>query len=151
MNIAINVIGKEKDRYINEQINEYLKRVPWKIKFQEYPSIKNSSHETTKLLEGKSLLSKTPPEAYVIALDEKGKEFSSIELANFWQTKLLSKQHINIIIGGAFGLSEEIKTRANYTLSLSKLTFPHKLVRIIIAEQLYRVYSIINNHPYHKE
>ena len=103
-------------------------------------------------MEAEILLNNVPNGAKIIALDEKGKEFSSVDFAeklkNFAN---LGDSNLAFIIGGADGLSEELKRKADLILSFSKMTFPHMMIRAFLTEQIYRAYTIINNHPYHRQ
>jgi 23S rRNA (pseudouridine1915-N3)-methyltransferase len=150
MRIIIRVIGKERSKEINSLTAEYLKRTKWPIEIQELELNKSVSQEEQKILEGKLLLDKLPKSAYLCVLDEEGKQVSSKEFSGFLKDKFSNYKSVLFIIGGAFGLSEEIKKRANSKLSLGEMTYPHKLVRLMLIEQLYRAYSIVNNLPYHK-
>ena len=151
MHIKIIAIGKEQDKNMLNMIKEYTKRFPWKIQWQECKSIANKSVDVQKEKEGEILLSHVKDEV-IIALDENGKNPNSIELSHkIQQYALQGKNRLSLLIGGANGHGNNVKQRAHYTLSLSNLTFPHKLVRLILAEQLYRAYTIIQKHPYHKK
>ncbi|MBN8827187.1 MAG: 23S rRNA (pseudouridine(1915)-N(3))-methyltransferase RlmH [Sphingobacteriia bacterium] len=144
MNIYINCIGK-----INKKsseyflIEEYTKRLKWNIKINEF-------NDETKEKEAKNLLEAIPNNSLIIALDEIGKELTSKEFANYLNEKQMSYNNISFLIGGADGLSQTIIDKSHFVLSLSKMTWPHKIVRILLAEQLYRAYSILHNHPYHR-
>lgn len=105
-----------------------------------------------KKKEGELLLKKFDSSDYVVLLDERGKLYTSTEYANFIQQKLNSGiKKLVFVIGGAYGFSEDVYHRANALFSLSKLTFPHLMTRLIFAEQLYRVFTILHNEPYHHE
>lgn len=101
--------------------------------------------------EGKLILNQIKPEDYVVLLDDKGTEYTSMKFARWIEQKQNSVKRLVLVIGGAYGFSQEIYDRANALFSLSKLTFPHQLVRIILAEQIYRAYTIIKNEQYHHE
>lgn len=101
-------------------------------------------------LEGEKILAAIKPKSLVIALDDQGKQWSTPELACNLQRWRESGQDVSLLIGGADGLAEECLQKAQNIWSLSKLTFPHQLVRVIVAEQIYRAWTIINNHPYHR-
>ena len=149
MKIYINAIGKEKSKELSLLTQEYLKRFPWSVETNEFTYDKNGSVDEIKLAEGKLLLSKA--RGKLIALDEIGKEFSSPKLAEKFQTWMNDgNSEVTFLIGGANGHSQWLREQADLVLSLSQLTFAHKLVRLILAEQIYRVYSIIQGHPYHK-
>ncbi len=141
--------------WVNSGVNEYAKRFHdgIQIKLIEIPLLRrNKSSDLARILEKESALIKDalPANARLIALDMLGKSFSSEELAlKLTQLQQISS-HLCFIIGGPEGLSNEILTLCDERWSLSKLTLPHPLVRIILLESLYRAWSIINNHPYHK-
>jgi 23S rRNA (pseudouridine1915-N3)-methyltransferase len=103
-----------------------------------------------KAEEGQRLLSALPKSACVVALDEQGREWSSVELSQRLQAWLQDGRDVALLVGGADGLTDEVKARAEASWSLSKLTLPHALVRVLVAEQLYRAWSILKNHPYHR-
>jgi 23S rRNA (pseudouridine1915-N3)-methyltransferase len=152
MNIHILSIGKFKNNPQKEIFETYLKRLPWNVVLRELEVKSAVNGEVLKQKEGELLLGSVPGSAKIILLDEKGKNFSSKEFADQIQTYQDNGQNnLAFIIGGASGVSEEVKKKSQLILSLGKLTFPHMMVRSILAEQLYRAYSIINNHPYHRE
>ncbi len=128
-------------------IGDYLKRLPNKIIVNQIEAKGNLPVDKQKIYEGELLLKATPLNSFVIAMDERGKQFSSQDFAHYID-KIM--QPIAFIIGGAYGLSEPIKKRANLTLSLGSMTMPHILARVLLVEQLYRAYTILQNHPYHK-
>lgn len=108
--------------------------------------------EQLKLEEGKKLLSSIQSNDFVVLLDEKGKQYTSLQFAEFVENKMaFGGGNLVFIVGGAFGFSQEVYARANAKLSLSKLTTSHQLVRLFFLEQLYRAFTIMHNHPYHNE
>jgi 23S rRNA (pseudouridine1915-N3)-methyltransferase len=146
MKILIISIGKNHESFVSEGVNEFTSRiaryapVEWKL----IPNGRDSKEEGTSIL--KAVVDKD----YVVLLDERGKEFSSPELADFVDTRLnASTQKLVFVIGGAYGVSEEVMDRAQTTWSLSSLVFPHQLVRLILAEQLYRAFTILRGEKYH--
>ena len=133
----------------------YQKRLNWKIELKELElkksNLANLQSDVLKNKEGELLLSKVPNSAKIIALDDKGKMFSSAEFANIINSYGVSgNSNLAFIIGGADGLSEEVKNKADLVLSFSKMTFPHLMIRAFLMEQIYRASTIINNHPYHR-
>ena len=138
MNITIVTVGKLKEKYLKQGIEEYLKRLSAyaKVDIIEVPdekapeTLSDTEMEQIKQKEGERILAKVHPDAHVIALAIEGK--------------------ITFIIGGSLGLSKEVMQRANDTLSFSKMTFPHQLMRLILVEQVYRAYRINRGEPYHK-
>lgn len=159
MNIKIVCIGKLKEAYWVAAISEYTKRLNKYCSLtidelkEERCSEKPSEAEISmvKELEGKSILKQCKKDSYIIALEIKGKSLSSEELAQkVQQLAIAGKSDVNFIIGGSWGLSEEVLTRADFRLSFSKMTFPHQMMRIILLEQIYRSFKIIKNETYHK-
>jgi 23S rRNA (pseudouridine1915-N3)-methyltransferase len=148
-------VGKSHESYVEEGIHLFTKRLQsyfpaaWNI----IPLPKNSgqlSPEMLKSKESESILQGIKKEDYLILLDEKGKSMSSMKLAEFLQKRANEgSRNLIFLIGGAFGVSEEIKQRADFTWSLSDLVFPHQLTRLILAEQLYRACTILRNEKYH--
>lgn len=155
MKLSLWSIGKANDPYVKEGIDEFTKRISkyYPVEWNLIPVPKNAgmlSEMDLKKREGEMILQWLRPDDYLVALDEYGKNITSIELANFIQQRgIESTKHIVFLIGGAFGLDESILKRANFKWSLSKLTFPHQLVRLILAEQVYRACTIIRNEKYH--
>ena len=147
--IKIICVGKIKEKYFTDAIKEYQKRLNkyTKIEIIELPDY-NYDIQKTIYEEGKNILSKITDKDYVITLDVEGNGLSSIEFSNFIN-KNISKNMV-FIIGGSYGLSKEVKDRSNYSLSFSNMTFPHQLFRVILLEQIYRSFKIINNENYHK-
>jgi 23S rRNA (pseudouridine1915-N3)-methyltransferase len=146
MKIQIISVGKKNDSGISDAINDFTERIghyapiEWKI----VPS-GNSMAE-----EGKSISPIIDPTDYVILLDEKGKAVSSLGLAQILANRLnASTKKLVFIIGGAFGVSDEVKNLADMSLSFSQLTFPHQIVRLILTEQIYRAFTILRGEKYH--
>ena len=159
MNISIITIGKLKEKYLKQGIDEYLKRLSTyaKVDIIELPdekapeNLSESEMEQVKLKEGERILAKVSEDTHVIALAIEGKMKSSEELAkDIDQLATYGKSKIAFVIGGSLGLSKEVMKRANGTLSFSKMTFPHQLMRLILLEQVYRAFRINRNEPYHK-
>ncbi len=159
MNISILTIGKLKEKYLLQGINEYLKRLTAyaKVEVIEMPDEKAPENlsdiemEQVKQKEGERILSKIADDTHVIALAIDGKMKSSEQLAeDLDKLATYGKSKIAFVIGGSLGLSNEVMKRANDTLSFSKMTFPHQLMRLILLEQIYRAYRINRGEPYHK-
>jgi len=150
-------IGKPHDENLKKTIEDFTKRISnyYKTEWLIIPPLKNAASLSTnnlKDLEAQALLSKINKEDFLVLLDETGKQLSSVELANFISQKATAGvRSIIFLIGGAFGVSSELKQRANFTWSLSKLVFPHMLVRLILAEQIYRACTILRNEKYHHQ
>ncbi len=159
MNISIITVGKLKEKYLKQGIDEYLKRLSSyaKIEIMEVSDEKAPEElsavemEQVKQKEGERILSKLHPDTYVIALAIDGKQKSSEELADSLdKLATYGKSKIAFVIGGSLGLSSEVLQRADERLSFSKMTFPHQLMRLILVEQVYRAYRINRGEPYHK-
>ena len=149
--IKIITVGKIKEKYLTDAINEYLKRLGkyTKINLIEVPD-ENFDINKTLETEKKSILKYVSEKDYIITMEIDGKELSSIEFAKKIDEIQISNSNICFIIGGSYGLSDEIKKMSNFKLSFSKMTFPHQLFRLILLEQIYRAYKINNNESYHK-
>lgn len=159
LNIKIIAIGDLKEKYLRDACEEYKKRIgAWakieEIALKEEKLSDNPSEAQIKnalLQEEKRVLEKISPKAYVIAMCVEGKQLSSEELAEkINQVAINGYSEIVFLIGSSFGMSEGLKQRADYRLSVSKLTFPHQLLRVILLEATYRALSIINGTKYHK-
>ncbi|MCY8151203.1 MULTISPECIES: 23S rRNA (pseudouridine(1915)-N(3))-methyltransferase RlmH [Bacillus] len=159
MNISIVAIGKLKEKYLKQGIDEYIKRLSAyaKVDIIELPDEKapeNLSDQDMKIVkdkEGERILSKISPDAHVIALAIEGKMKSSEELAdNMDRLATYGKSKVTFVIGGSLGLSDAVLKRANEKLSFSRMTFPHQLMRLILLEQVYRAFRINRGEPYHK-
>ncbi|MBK8723588.1 MAG: 23S rRNA (pseudouridine(1915)-N(3))-methyltransferase RlmH [Saprospiraceae bacterium] len=155
MKFELWVIGKTTPQWIEEGINEFTKRLKLlqPVDFVLFNDVKNAKSLPVNILkqkEGEMILQKMANEDYLILCDDKGKQFSSKQFS-VWLEKLtnLSKKRIIVLIGGAYGFSDEIYSRANEQISFSKMTFSHQLIRIIVIEQIYRGFSILKNLPYH--
>ena len=154
MNLTIISVGNKPNKWELEGINHYLKqlknnvRVDFiNIKGQQNP--KRSTAEVLKL-EAELITEKIPSDSYLILCDMKGEKMSSRGLSMLFEKLIHENLKICFVIGGSFGISENLKTKSNKMLSASNFTFPHRLFRIILVEQIYRAISIINNAPYHK-
>ena len=142
---AINKLGDSSNEA--KIIADYLKRIPWKIKINQLDAKDKFPPEKQRIYEGELLLKTVPAGNLIIALDELGMQFSS---HNFAERLEKFVQPISFFIGGAYGLSDEVRSKANLLLSLSEMTMPHALARVVLVEQIYRAYTISQNHPYHK-
>lgn len=159
MKITIISVGKLKEKYLIEGIKEYLKRISkyakvCEIELNDEPIKEKSSeasNEDIKKIEGKRILASLSEKSYVIALDLKGKMLSSEQLAlKFEEIQNYHSSHLEFIIGGSLGLSREVIQRSDFQLCFSPMTFPHQLMKLILAEQIYRAFKINNNETYHK-
>ena len=157
--IHINIIcvGKIKENYLKEGINEYVKRLSkyCKINIIEVPdesipsNLNDKLCENIKLLEGNKILP-FAKSSYVISLDLKGKQYTSEEFSNKLEALSLNNSSISFIIGGSLGLSNEVINKSNELICFSKMTFPHQLIRLFLLEQIFRAFKIANNETYHR-
>jgi len=152
MKVKLVCVGKIKEKYFVDAISEYQKRLSRFCDFKiievdESSSITNVSKKSEA--EGKSILEKCS--GVVVALDGKGKQLSSTEIADYIECKKNQGQsEITFVIGGSNGLSDAVKNRADLVLSFGKITYPHQLFRVLLSEQIYRAFTILENLPYHK-
>ena len=157
MNIKLIAIGKTDSAALQQLISTYEKRLVRYINFelQLLPDIKNSkslTEELQKIKEGEFILSNVESSHYLILLDERGKEYTSVAFADELQKKMnTSIKQLTFVIGGPYGFSQEVYNRANGKLSLSKLNFSHQMVRLFFIEQLYSAFTILRNEPYHHQ
>ena len=155
MNIKLLAIGKTDNKRLQSLIDDYQKRLGHYIKFSfeiipDVKKAKNLSEDLQKQKEGELILSKLSPTDSLILLDENGKQFNSVEFANYLQKHMNSGiKQVVFVIGGPYGFSQEVYGKAQGKLSLSKMTFSHQMVRLFIIEQLYRGFTILRNEPYH--
>lgn len=159
MKITVITVGKIKEKYLEDAIAEYSKRLSRYCKLEiiqvadeKTPDRASEVVETQiKDKEGERILSHIKDTAYVVALAIEGKMISSDELAELIDgLGVRGESHIQFVIGGSLGLSKKVLERADYKLSFSRMTFPHQLMRVILLEQIYRSYRIVNGEPYHK-
>lgn len=147
MHIKILAIGKNKTAAIQDLVESYRRRMLWSVELEEIEARKSGSNAEENTL----LLSKMPPDHYIIALDERGKSFTSPDFAKkLGGLQLQGHSKYCFIIGGADGLNEEIRGKAQFLLSFGKQTWPHMLIRVMLMEQLYRGQQILSGHPYHR-
>ena len=157
MKITLLTVGKTDKDWVKQGIDIYVSRLKHYIPFSimEIPELKNVSalsREQIKSKEGELILKNLKPTDDLVLLDERGKEYSSVEFAKILQNKInYEGKDIMFVIGGAYGFSEDVYRRANSKMSLSRMTFSHQMVRAIFAEQLYRAFTIIKGEPYHHE
>lgn len=157
MKIKLIAIGKTDDKDLNALIMVYKERLKHYIKFEltiipDIKNVKNLSQKQQKEKEGSLLLSKLHSGDQLIVLDEKGKDFRSVEFSNFLQKKMNSGiKQLVFVIGGPYGFSEEVYKKAQGKISLSKMTFSHQMIRLFFTEQVYRAFTILKKEPYHHE
>ena len=150
--IKIICLGKIKESYLIEAIKEYEKRISKYTQLQII-ELEDCGIDDKKVIlkkEEEKILKVLNPKDYIITLEIEGKELSSIEFSKKLEDTFITDSNITFVIGGSYGLSDEIKKLSNYKLSFSKMTFPHQLFRVILLEQIYRSFKIINNEEYHK-
>ena len=150
--IKIICVGKIKESYLKDAIDEYKKRLSkyTKLEIVELEDEGLKDPKTAIKLEGEKILKNINQRDYVITLEIEGKELSSPALATLIDETLITYSTLTFIIGGSYGLSSEVIEKSNYHLSFSKMTFPHQLFRVFLLEQIYRAFKINNNESYHK-
>lgn len=157
MKIVFIVVGKTVDTHLQALAADYAKRIGFYVPFevQMVPDLKNTKNMTEseqKEREGELILKTLQASDFLVLLDERGKEFRSVEFAQYIQDKMLSScKRLYFLIGGPYGFSEAVYQRSNAKVSLSKMTFSHQMVRVIFLEQLYRAMTILKGEPYHHE
>ncbi|MBQ1582655.1 MAG: 23S rRNA (pseudouridine(1915)-N(3))-methyltransferase RlmH [Prevotella sp.] len=156
MKTELILVSKTTDKHLAAGIDDYVSRICHYLPFAitvipELKNTKNMTEEQQKVREGELILQKIQPSDTVVLLDEHGKEFRSIEFADWLQKKQNTARRLVFVIGGPYGFSESIYKRADEQLSLSKMTFSHQMVRLLFVEQIYRACTIIKGEPYHHE
>ena len=156
MKITLLVVGKTTDSHIDMLLQEYQKRLLHYVPFSliVIPELKNTKSltvEQQKQAEGELILRNISSSTDMILLDERGKEFRSVEYADYLQKKMLSGRDVMFVVGGPYGFSQAVYERANGKISLSKMTFSHQMVRLFFVEQIYRAMNILRGEPYHHE
>ncbi|MGH6631504.1 MAG: 23S rRNA (pseudouridine(1915)-N(3))-methyltransferase RlmH [Burkholderiales bacterium] len=155
MRLTVVAIGQRMPPWVTQAWTEYSRRFPrgFSPELKEVPAIKRSRNadiESVRRREGEALLLAVPDNTYVIALDEDGRQWTTRELSLQLQEWMHEGRHVAFLVGGPDGLSSESLAQADFRWSLGRLTLPHPLVRIVLAEQLYRAWTITQNHPYHR-
>lgn len=155
MHVRLLAVGDRQPSWVNQAFSDYERRLPrqWRFTLIEIAAGNrggSSSATDAKRKEGEKILQKITPAEWMVALDEHGRQFSSQELGTIFEEWQAMGRDIAFVIGGADGLSERCLARANLRWSLSKLTLPHGLARVLFAEQLYRAWSLMTGHPYHR-
>ncbi len=155
MKISIWCIGKTDEKYIEDGIAKYLKRLTHysRISMDVFKDVKPGQQaEETLKREAELVLSKLKSDDFLILMDEKGDTYTSVQFAAYIEKlQIQSGKHIIFLIGGAFGHHASVRNRANHSISLSKMTFSHQMVRLFLVEQIYRAFTIIKNEKYHNE
>ena len=155
MHIMVAAVGQRMPRWVVDAWTEYTRRMPANLglSLREIPLAKRGKNADTRRLksaESEALYSAMPPRANIIALDVKGQSWSTEKLAENLQNWMADGRDVGLMIGGPDGISNDIMQKADTRWSLGPLTLPHPLVRVVLAEQLYRAWTITQNHPYHR-
>ena len=156
MKITLLVVGKTTDKHIEMLIDEYKSRLSHYVSFgmQVIPELKNTKNlteEQQKEAEGRLILQQISTADMLILLDEHGKEYRSVEFADYMQRLMSAGRNVVFAVGGPYGFSKDVYERADAKLSLSKMTFSHQMVRLFFVEQIYRAMTILRGEPYHHE
>lgn len=156
MKFILAAIGKTNEAYLREGIDKYVSRlkhyVPFEMRILADIRQKNLTEDMQKQKEGELILSQLRPGDVLVLLDERGKEFTSREFADYVHNKMVNvAQNVFFVIGGPYGFSKDVYARANDKISLSKMTFSHEMVRLFITEQIYRAMTILRGEPYHHD
>ena len=157
MKITLAVIGKTEVAFVRQGIEEYVKRLQHYVTFNiqyigDVKATRNMSEAQQKVAEGRSLLATLENSDHVVLLDEHGSERTSVDFSQWLERRMASGcKRLVFVVGGPYGFSPEVYKRANEKISLSKMTFPHELVRLVFVEQLYRAFTILRHEPYHHE
>jgi len=157
MKLILLVVGKTDDPYLREGIDQYERRLKHYINFEikiipDIRKSKNTAELIQKMKEGEIVLSKIKPHSEMHLFDEGGKMYTSREFAAFLQKKMIQGlKELVLVIGGPYGFSDEVYQKAGSKISLSKMTFPHQLARLLCLEQIYRAFTILNGEPYHHD
>lgn len=155
MKITLLVVGKTTTGYLKPGLDDYISRlrhyVPFDVQYlQDAKNTRNLSEAQQKQAEGRGILTNVDKTDYVVLLDERGREMTSVDFSSYVQKRMSSGvRRVVFVIGGPYGFSPDVYDRANDKLSLSQMTFSHEMVRVIFAEQLYRAFTILNHEPYH--
>ena len=156
MKIQLLLTGKTTDPRLISLIDDYQQRLKHYVPFElvVIPDLKNAkslTEEQIKTAEGEAILARLTPSMDVLLLDEHGREFRSIEFADFLQRKMAAGKDLALVIGGAYGFSPAVYARANGKISFSQMTFSHQMIRLMAIEQIYRAMTILRGEPYHHE
>jgi 23S rRNA (pseudouridine1915-N3)-methyltransferase len=154
--IRIIAVGERMPRWVDEVVEDYTRRLAGSLKIAlvEVPAGQRSSRgdaAQAMQTEGQRILDLIKPAEFLVALDERGTQMSTRELATWLSARLHDGRDLALSIGGPDGLASEVLARADQKLSLSRLTLPHPLVRVVLAEQLYRAHTVLSGHPYHRD
>ena len=156
MKTLLILVGKTTDKHFAAGINDYIERIEHYMPFEivTIPELKNTksmTEEQQKTVEGELILKQIQLSDTVVLLDERGREFRSVEFARWVEQKRNTARRLLFVVGGPYGFSSAVYARANEQISLSKMTFSHQMIRLVFTEQLYRACTIIKGEPYHHE
>jgi 23S rRNA (pseudouridine1915-N3)-methyltransferase len=154
--LRVIAVGSRMPKWVREAYDDYVTRLSTSLRVsltEIDPGARSPGRPTQKAIEteGQRILSGVRNDDFVVALDERGAEMTTRELASWLATRLRDGSDLVFLIGGPDGLAPEVLQRSNFKWSLSRLTFPHALVRVVLAEQLYRAHGVLANHPYHRD
>jgi len=154
--VRIVAVGSRMPKWVREPFDDYLTRLGSGLKIgltEIEPGTRTAGRTPAKAIEteGQRILAAVRPGEFVVALDERGTEMTTRELASWLATRLQDGSDLAFLIGGPDGFAAEVLQRSNFKWSLSRLTLPHALVRVVLAEQLYRAHGLLSNHPYHRD
>lgn len=156
MNIKLVVVGKTEEDYLNQGIEIYLKRLTRYVSFEivELPNVRDAKNLSPPLLKDKEadmILKHTSKADRLVLFDEKGTEYGSVEFADYLQMQMNQGiKTLVFVVGGAYGFSEKVYRQAHHKIAVSRMTFSHQMVRLLIVEQIYRAFTILKSEPYHK-
>lgn len=156
MRIRIIAVGERMPRWVDEVVADYMRRLSGSLKVTlvQVPAGQRSARADpaqAMQVEGRRILELLKPPEFLVALDERGAQLATREVADWLAGRLNDGRDLAFVIGGPDGLASEVVARAAFKLSLSKLTLPHPLVRVVLAEQLYRAHTVLTGHPYHRD
>lgn len=155
MRITLFAVGQRMPAWISEGFGDYIRRLKARLPVElvEIPAVRRSSGDVDRARaeEGRRLLAVLRPQQHVVALDEHGRQRTSLELSKWLGQRMQSGSDLCFLVGGADGFAPEVLARAQERWSLSSLTLPHALVRVVFAEQIYRAVTLLDGHPYHRE
>jgi 23S rRNA (pseudouridine1915-N3)-methyltransferase len=156
VHIRLVAVGDRQPSWVDSAFDDYVTRLPpqWRFQLDEIATAtrrKSARPDSAKTAEAQSILSRVKPSEQVVLLDERGKQFTSRELADRIDQWQAVGEDVVFVIGGPDGVADDIRKRANLVWSLSRLTLPHGLARVLYAEQMYRAWSLLSGHPYHRD
>jgi 23S rRNA (pseudouridine1915-N3)-methyltransferase len=155
MRVSLVAVGQRMPGWVQQGFGEYAQRLQSRLPLQlvEVPAVRRGSGDVARAMEeeGRRLLAAVKPDHHVVALDERGRQRGSVEFSQWLGQRLQDGRDLSFLVGGADGFAPAVLQRANERWSLSALTLPHALVRVVFAEQLYRAVTLLDGHPYHRE